>query len=56
MVYHLKAEGKIVLGSEIESISIVTREKLHGWPFGMEKLDGWHFGCGWAIRDWLMDN
>ena len=53
LVYHVKAEGEIVLNDELDSIKIVTKEELKAWPFGQEKLSGWPFGCGWAIRDWL---
>lgn len=53
LVYHIKAEGEIVLNDELDSIKIFTKEELKKWPFGQEKLDGWPFGCGWAIRDWL---
>ncbi len=53
LVYHVKANGKIVLNDEIAEIKVLTKDELGKWPFGQEKLPGWPFGCGWAIRDWL---
>ena len=53
LVYHVKAEGKIRLNDEIDSIRQYTLEELKDYPFGQEKLKGWPFGAGWAIRDWL---
>lgn len=53
LVYHIKAEGDIVLNDELDSIKLFTKEELKKWPFGQETLEGWPFGCGWAMRDWL---
>lgn len=43
LVYHLAAEGEIIINDELEEVKHVTREKLRPWPFG----------TGPAVRDWL---
>lgn len=53
IVYHIKAEGQIILSEEIDAVKLYTKEQLNDWPFGQENLPGWPFGCGWAIGDWL---
>lgn len=53
LVYHVRAEGSIVLGEEIDQVRVLSREELRGWPFGQDQMPGWPFGAGWAIRDWL---
>lgn len=43
LVYHLAAEGEIVLNDELAEVKHVPREKLRSWPFG----------TGPAVKDWL---
>ena len=43
LVFHLKAEGEIVLGEELAEIK----------PVHPEKLRPWRFGTGYAVEDWL---
>ena len=41
--YHIHAEGKIVLGDELESVKAVPPEKVRPWSLG----------TGPALKDWL---
>lgn len=43
LVYHLAAEGGIVMNDELAEVKHVIHEKLRPWPFG----------TGPAVRDWL---
>ena len=43
LVFHVKAEGKIVMGEEL----VETK------PVPPEKLRPWRFGTGYAVADWL---
>jgi NAD+ diphosphatase len=43
LVYHLSADGDIMLNDELEEVKSVTPEKLRPWPFG----------TGIAVKDWL---
>jgi len=43
MVYHLEAEGEIVLNDEIEEVKHVSADRLRPWPFG----------TGPGVKDWL---
>lgn len=43
VAYHVRAEGVIELGDELEACKRVTIEKLQPWPFG----------TGHAVADWL---
>lgn len=43
IVYHVKAEGEVQLGEEIEAYKFVPIEKLKPWPLG----------TGLAVADWL---
>jgi NAD+ diphosphatase len=43
LAFHVKAEGRIVLGEELEDIK----------PVPPERLRPWRFGTGYAVMDWL---
>ena len=43
LAFHVKAQGKIVLGEELTEIKAVRPEKLRPW----------RFGTGYAVQDWL---
>ncbi len=43
VAYHVRADGEVSLGEELESFERVPIEKLKPWPFG----------TGHAVRDWL---
>ncbi len=43
LAFHVKAEGEILLGEELEEIRLVLPERLRPWPFG----------TGQAVADWL---
>lgn len=43
VAYHVRAEGPIVVGEELEEIKRVPIARLRPWPFG----------TGEAVRDWL---
>ena len=43
LVFHVRAEGKIVMGEELAEIK----------PVRPEKLRPWRFGTGYAVADWL---
>lgn len=43
IAYHVRAEGEIVLGDELDALRRVPPEKLKPWPMG----------TGHAVRDWL---
>jgi NAD+ diphosphatase len=43
LVFHLKAEGEIVMGEELAEIK----------PVHPKKLRPWRFGTGYAVEDWL---
>jgi NADH pyrophosphatase NudC (nudix superfamily) len=43
IAYHVKAEGKILLGEELAEIKTVDKNKLKGWSFG----------TGLAVADWV---
>ena len=43
LVYHLTAEGDIVLGNELEAHRLISINKLKPWPFG----------TGIAVKEWL---
>jgi NADH pyrophosphatase NudC (nudix superfamily) len=43
VVYHIRAEGVIVLGEELSAIKRVPPDRLEPWPAG----------TGLAVRDWL---
>jgi NAD+ diphosphatase len=43
VAYHVRAEGEITLGDELEAYKIVPVPRLRPWPFG----------TGDAVRDWL---
>lgn len=43
LVFHLKAEGDVVLGEELQEHRIIPITKLRPWPFG----------TGLALKDWL---
>lgn len=43
ITYHVRAEGEIVLGEELEAFKAIPPEKLRPWPMG----------TGHAVRDWL---
>jgi NAD+ diphosphatase len=41
--YHVKGQGEVVVGAELEGVKRVAPEKLRPWPMG----------TGMAVRDWL---
>ncbi len=43
VAYHVRAEGEVRLGSELEAVKRVPPTKLRPWPFA----------TGHAVRDWL---
>jgi ADP-ribose pyrophosphatase YjhB (NUDIX family) len=43
LAFHVKAQGKIVLGEELAEIKSVMPNKLRPW----------RFGTGYAVQDWL---
>lgn len=43
IAYHVRAQGAIRLGDELEAYKRVPRDRLRPWPFG----------TGHAVRDWL---
>jgi NADH pyrophosphatase NudC (nudix superfamily) len=43
LVFHLTAEGDIVLGSELEDFRVIP----------IRKLKPWDFGTGIALKEWL---
>ncbi|GAB5548079.1 MAG: NUDIX domain-containing protein [Sandaracinaceae bacterium] len=43
IAYHVRAEGEIALGAELEAFKRIAPEKLRPWPMG----------TGHAVRDWL---
>lgn len=43
IAYHVRADGEIALGEELEAYKKIHPEKLKPWPFG----------TGHAVRDWL---
>jgi NAD+ diphosphatase len=43
LAFHIKAEGEILIGEELEEIKLIRPEKLRPW----------RFGTGLAIKDWL---
>lgn len=43
LVFHLTAEGDIVLGKELQNHRLIPIEKLRPWPFG----------TGIALKEWL---
>lgn len=43
IAYHVRCEGEIVLGDELDAMRRVPPEKLQPWPMG----------TGHAVRDWL---
>ncbi|MDX1498020.1 MAG: NUDIX domain-containing protein [Salinisphaeraceae bacterium] len=43
IAYHVRAEGEIVLGDELDALRRVPPSKLKPWPMG----------TGHAVRDWL---
>jgi NAD+ diphosphatase len=43
VAYHVRAEGTVALGDEIEAYKRVAPDKLRPWPFG----------TGLAVADWL---
>lgn len=43
IAYHVRAEGEITLGAELEAFKRILPEKLRPWPLG----------TGFAVRDWL---
>ena len=43
IAYHVKAEGELAIGEEIDSVKRVAIEKLRPWPFA----------TGLAVADWL---
>jgi NADH pyrophosphatase NudC (nudix superfamily) len=43
LAFHVKAEGDMVLGDELEEIRAVPPERLRPWPYG----------TGHAVADWL---
>ena len=43
IAYHVRADGEIRLGDELEAYKKIHTEKLKPWPFG----------TGHAVRDWL---
>jgi NAD+ diphosphatase len=43
LAYHLRSEGTIELGSELESYKVIPVERLRPWPFG----------TGLAVEAWL---
>ncbi|MGI6551171.1 MAG: NUDIX domain-containing protein [Syntrophomonadales bacterium] len=43
IAYHVRAEGEIVMGEELEEIKVVPPTKLKPWAFG----------TGFAVREWL---
>lgn len=43
LAFHVKAEGEIVIGKELDEIKLIRPEKLRPW----------RFGTGLAIKDWL---
>jgi NAD+ diphosphatase len=43
LVYHLTAEGDVVINDELAEVKHVSPEKLRPWPFG----------TGPAVKDWL---
>lgn len=43
LAFHVRAEGPMVLGQELEEVRTVLPEKLRPWPFG----------TGHAVADWL---
>jgi len=43
LAFHVKAEGKIILGEELDEVRHIKPEKLRPW----------RFGTGYAVLDWL---
>lgn len=43
LAFHVKTQGEVVIGEELEEVKFVGPEKLRPWPFG----------TGPAVRDWL---
>jgi len=43
IVYHVRAEGDITLGEELDAYKVIPVHRLKPWPFG----------TGPAVRDWL---
>ncbi len=43
IAYHVRAQGDVVLGDELDALRRVPPEKLQPWPMG----------TGHAVRDWL---
>ncbi len=43
IAYHVKAEGRILLGEELAEIKTVDKNRLKGWSFG----------TGLAVTDWV---
>lgn len=43
IAYHVRAEGTITLGDELDAYKAIPPDKLKPWPFG----------TGEAVRDWL---
>lgn len=45
LAYHIRADGSITLGDELDAFKIIPIDKLKAWPFG----------TGPAVRDWLAE-
>jgi len=43
VAYHVRAQGTVALGEEIEAVKRIPPDKLRAWPFG----------TGLAVADWL---
>ncbi|MCJ7685476.1 MAG: NUDIX hydrolase, partial [Desulfobacteraceae bacterium] len=43
LAFHVKGEGEIIIGMELDEIKLIRPEKLRPW----------RFGTGLAIKDWL---
>ena len=43
LAFHVRAEGRIVLGEELVEFKAVAPERLRPWKFG----------TGYAVMDWL---
>jgi len=43
LAYHVRAQGEIAIGSEIDAVKLVLPEEIRPWPHG----------TGPAVKDWL---
>jgi len=53
LTYHVECEGNIVLGEELDSYKIVTKDAFRKWPFEQGILIGESSTSILAKKDWL---